>query len=122
MVVLVAIPAEAQAEIKLTASDGAADDRFGFGVSLSGDTAVIGAYNDDAAKGSAYVFELVSGPTGPGPIFRGLDPTLFAGILVGTAIAIGVGGTVAIVRFRRRRMMRPRSPPPSPPPPSSPPR
>ena len=44
---------------KLTASDGASDDNFGFSVAVSGDTAVIGAHlNDDAgsASGSAYVY------------------------------------------------------------------
>jgi hypothetical protein len=41
---------------KLLASDGAAQDRFGQCVSISGDTAVIGAVNDDNGKGSAYVF------------------------------------------------------------------
>jgi hypothetical protein len=44
---------------KITASDGAAGDAFGFAVALSGDSALIGAYNDDdsgANSGSAYVF------------------------------------------------------------------
>lgn len=44
---------------KLLASDGAADDQFGTSVSVSGDTAVIGAVLDDDAgsgSGSAYVF------------------------------------------------------------------
>ena len=51
----VAMPVSAQVtETKLTASDGAADDHFGLSVSLSGDTAVVGAWNDGA--GSAYVF------------------------------------------------------------------
>ena len=43
----------------LTASDGAPDDGFGWAVSISGDTAVVGAYVDDDAgsgSGSAYVF------------------------------------------------------------------
>jgi len=40
---------------KLLASDGAVDDEFGYSVSLSGDTALIGAGGDDG-KGSAYVF------------------------------------------------------------------
>ena len=48
---------------KLVASDGAANDLFGVSVSLSGDTAVIGAYLDDTPggtdTGSAYVFERV---------------------------------------------------------------
>ncbi len=34
-------------ETKLLASDGAADDRFGHSVSLSGDTALVGARYDD---------------------------------------------------------------------------
>ena len=44
---------------KLTATDGAADDRFGDSVSIDGDTMVIGAYKDDdkgSDSGSAYVF------------------------------------------------------------------
>jgi len=40
---------------KLTASDGAASDRFGISVSVSVDTIVVGASYDDA-RGSAYVF------------------------------------------------------------------
>ncbi|MCW5205529.1 FG-GAP repeat protein [Desulfobulbus sp. F5] len=45
-------PATAQ---KLLASDGAAEDIFGWSVSVSGDTALIGASLDDG-KGAAYVF------------------------------------------------------------------
>ena len=48
-----------QQQIKLTASDGAADDRFGRSVALVADTAVIGAmFQDDKGdnSGSAYVF------------------------------------------------------------------
>ena len=41
---------------KLLASDGAVSDYFGCSVSLSGNTALIGASNDDNYKGSAYVF------------------------------------------------------------------
>jgi hypothetical protein len=41
---------------KLTASDGAGYGWFGCSVSLDGDTALIGAYGDDAERGSAYVF------------------------------------------------------------------
>lgn len=43
----------------LTALDGAAGDRFGSSVAISGDTAVIGAPNDNIAgpeQGSAYIF------------------------------------------------------------------
>ena len=44
---------------KLTASDGAGGDQFGFSVSVDGDTMVVGADRDDdngADSGSAYVF------------------------------------------------------------------
>ena len=44
---------------KLTADDGAADDIFGYSVSIDGDTMVIGALQDDdkgTSSGSAYVF------------------------------------------------------------------
>lgn len=44
---------------KLVASDGATQDGFGYSVSLSGDTALIGAWHDDdkaSDSGSAYVF------------------------------------------------------------------
>jgi len=47
-------------QAKLTASDGAANDCFGDEVALSGDTAAVGAANDDVGantdQGSAYVF------------------------------------------------------------------
>jgi hypothetical protein len=46
-------------QAKLTAADGAADDRFGLSVAVSGGTAVIGAWGDDdkgSMSGSAYVF------------------------------------------------------------------
>jgi len=46
----------------LAASDGEANDQFGFGVALDGDTALIGAWGDDDAgssAGAAYAFERV---------------------------------------------------------------
>jgi hypothetical protein len=46
-------------QAKLLASDGAAGDQFGYSVSLSGDTALIGAPADDdngTDSGSAYIF------------------------------------------------------------------
>ncbi|MCD4825170.1 MAG: FG-GAP repeat protein [Phycisphaerae bacterium] len=49
-------------QIKLTASDAASDDCFGYSVAISGDYAVAGAYSDDdiekgSNSGSAYVFK-----------------------------------------------------------------
>jgi len=51
---------------KLTASDGAIGDVFGFSVSVSGDVALIGAPDDDdsgSSSGSAYVFNRSEGGT-----------------------------------------------------------
>ncbi len=47
--------ADPPAETKLTASDGAAGDQFGFAAASDGDTVVVAALLDDDA-GSAYVF------------------------------------------------------------------
>jgi hypothetical protein len=45
---------------KLTASDGAAGDYFGFDVAISGDYAIVGAYNHDVGanlnQGEAYIY------------------------------------------------------------------
>lgn len=49
---------------KITAIDGASLDRFGWSVSISGNTALVGAFGDDDNghdSGSAYVFELQGG-------------------------------------------------------------
>jgi PKD repeat protein len=49
---------------KLTAGDGAADDWFGYGVSIDGVYAIVGAYGDDvngSRSGSAYIFERSGG-------------------------------------------------------------
>ena len=49
---------------KLLTSDGAANDFVGLSTSISGDTAVVGAYGDDdlgSSAGSAYVFQKVGG-------------------------------------------------------------
>jgi hypothetical protein len=47
-------------QAQLTASDGAASDQFGYSVAISGDTAVVGAYQHavggKANQGAAYVF------------------------------------------------------------------
>ena len=42
---------------KRTADDGASDDRFGLSLAVGGDTFVVGAFGDDGARGSAYIFD-----------------------------------------------------------------
>jgi len=58
--VFVREPAGWRLDTKLLAPDGAAGDRFGAGVALSGDTALVGAPGDDvgadADRGAAHVF------------------------------------------------------------------
>ena len=50
---VVSQPAYAQvSEFKITASDGAAVDAFGYSVSISGDYAVVGAFLDDDSGSS----------------------------------------------------------------------
>lgn len=49
---------------KLTASDAAVGDEFGFSVGISGDIAIVGARNNDdggSSSGSAYLFDTTSG-------------------------------------------------------------
>jgi len=43
---------------KITASDGANTDLFGFSVAIGGDRIVVGALNGSSAYGSAYIFDL----------------------------------------------------------------
>ncbi len=43
-------------QAKIVSSDIAASDKFGSGVSIDGDTMVVGAYGEDDLKGAAYVF------------------------------------------------------------------
>ena len=94
---------------KLTAGDGAADDNFGYSVSLDGDTIVIGAKHDDTDtgidtgidSGSAYVFtrntpgDLASGWTQVQKLtaLDGAENDLFGPVsLDGDTIVIGAHG------------------------------
>src|SRR6056300_505024 len=43
---------------KITASDGAADDQFGYSVAVGNGRIVVGAPYDDSSQGSAYIFNL----------------------------------------------------------------
>ena len=82
---------------KLLADDGAADDRFGISVSISGETAIVGAYRDDdngPDSGSAYVFD-ISDPTNPAQIAKLLPEDGAAGDQFGASVAIS--GTTAVV-------------------------
>jgi hypothetical protein len=51
--------------VKLIASDGAAGDKFGGAVSISGPYAIVGAKWDMNSAGSAYVYNIFAGPSPP---------------------------------------------------------
>ena len=48
---VITLPASAQEQAILTASNGSSSSKFGWSVSISGDYAVVGAYEDDAKGG-----------------------------------------------------------------------
>jgi len=87
---------------KLTASDAALDDFFGTSVSISGDTAIVGADTDDdggSASGSAYVFGRdVGGADNWGQVAKLTASDAAGGDLFG--ISVSISGDTAIVGAR----------------------
>ena len=84
---------------KLTASDGAASDWFGLSVALDGDTALVGAYQDDDTatnSGSAYIFERDQGGGGNwGEVKKLTASDIAGGDQFGVAVTIS-GNTVMV--------------------------
>jgi hypothetical protein len=97
----------------LTASDGAAGDQFGYAVSISGDTVVVGAFSRNILTGAAYVFDRNNGGAnnwGQTKILTASDAATFNdfGLWVsisGDTMAVGApfknGGTGAAYVFDR---------------------
>ena len=80
---------------KLTASDPQDTGRFGGGMAVSGDTAVVGAYQEEAGgfrAGAAYVFDiLLPKPTAtPGPV-GGIGVFPDSGDSSGSSVAVFTG-------------------------------
>jgi len=76
---------------KLTASDAAASDNFGWSVAIAGDTVVIGAYADDDGggdSGSAYVFRTNDGGATYGQVARLTAADAASGDNFGSSVAI----------------------------------
>ena len=87
-------------QAKLTASDAAAFDLFGSSVGIDGDTAVIGAWNDDdvaSDSGSAYVFTRSGTTWSQQAKLTASDAA--AGDLFGVSVAID-GDTAVIGAYR----------------------
>ena len=89
---------------KLTASDAEADDRFGVSVSVSGDTAIVGAPDEDAggsAAGAVYVFQRSQGGADNwGEVTKLTASDAEAGDLFG--ISVAVSGDTAVVGHMAR--------------------
>ncbi len=88
-------------QAKLTATDAQPDDRFGFGVAVSGDTVVVGAPNlgdaTGAAPGAAYVFVRSGGVWSQTGKLSAMDPA--AGDTFG--ISVSVTDDTAVVGAHR---------------------
>jgi hypothetical protein len=86
---------------KLLASDGAADDEFGRSVSISGDTAIVGAYYDDDNgynSGSAYIFYRDQGGVDNwGKVKKLTASDGAAWDRFGWSVSVSIGGDTAIV-------------------------
>lgn len=81
---------------KLTASDGAVDDHFGYSVSAAGDAALVGAYGGEAA----YVFQRNSGGTNAwGEVAKLTATDGTAGDHFGWSVAMN-GGTALIGAYK----------------------
>ena len=81
-------------EQKLTASDGAVNDGFGFAVSISGDTIAAGAQGANAYQGAGYIFVRNNPPaafnvTGGGSYCSG-----------GSGVAVGLSGSQSGVNYQ----------------------
>jgi len=87
---------------KLTASDAAAEDQFGYGVGISGNIAIVGAYYDDNEaginSGSVYLFD-VSNPSNPVEITKLTASDAAAGDMFGYRRVEISGNTVIVGAF-----------------------
>lgn len=90
-------------QAKLTAFAGAANDFFGYGVALSGDTAVIGAYGENSNRGSAYVFVRSGGVWSQQARLTAFDG--IAGDYFGVSAAVS-GDTAVVCHFRKHGQQR----------------
>ena len=88
-------------QAELTAADGRAGDKFGIDVDISGETAVIGAFQDDIGastdQGSAYVFVRSGATWTQQAQLTASDGAPFDGLGIGVAIA---GDTAVVGAFQ----------------------
>ena len=86
---------------KLTASDGADNDQFGWSVSISGDglTAIVGTFRDDNYSGSAYIYNYNNGVWSQTQKLTASDGTSYNEF--GASVSISGDGLTAIVGTNR---------------------
>ncbi len=85
-------------DVELTAFDGAADDRFGIAVAVSGDTALVGAPYDNS-QGAVYIFERDQGGADNwGWVIKFISISVTAGDNFGIAVALS-GDTALVGAF-----------------------
>jgi sugar lactone lactonase YvrE len=83
---------------ELTASDGVAGDRFGYSVSVSGDTAVSGAYGRNSYQGAAYLFTRSGGAWGQQQeLISSYDVAGCGGLGCGFGSSVSVSGNTAVI-------------------------
>jgi hypothetical protein len=87
-------------EAILTASDGVANDRFGGGVAIAGDTVLVGAY-EAQGRGAAYVFGRDGSEWTAQATLHGSGNT--AGGWFGHRVALSADGNIAVVGARHSR-------------------
>ncbi|MGD0302132.1 MAG: hypothetical protein ABSE86_34055 [Bryobacteraceae bacterium] len=80
-------------QAELTASDGVSPDNFGHAISLSGDTALVGAYLKNGGIGAAYIFVSSGTDWTQQAELTAIDPA--AGAIFGTTVSID--GNLAVV-------------------------
>jgi len=88
---------------KLTASDGAANDSFGWSVAIDGDRVLVGAPQDDDLgddSGSAYIFEMP--PGGWADMTETVKLTATGGVASdGFGASVSIEGNMALVSLRQ---------------------
>ena len=89
-------------QAKLTASDGAKNDDFGWFLDLAGDVAVVGARNKNVGQGAAYIFERNSSGVWK-QTKKLVDPTSGNGSF---GLDIGTDGSTAVVGAHTKNQMR----------------
>ena len=80
---------------KLTASDAAASDQFGYSVAIDGNTVLVGAYGKDSWTGAVYVLRTTDGGATYGQVAKLTASDAAASDNFGLSVAID-GNTVAI--------------------------